>query len=299
MISLAVNAQFKRIDISSIKNKFLDISYATVSKAQQLDIYLPDEGDGPFPVILSIHRGAFLGGDKRDGEETPMLEGLKRGYAVVSINYRLSQEAKWPAQIYDCKAVVRWIRVNARKYKLDPDELAAWGGSAGGQLSALLGTSGSVKSLEDSTLGNLDQSSQVQAVVDWFGPTDFLKMDEQLKESGVANPFRTSTPNSPASLLLGKNLEDVPELAKEADPDTYISADAPPFFIQHWLEDNMVPYQGSVLLARKLGNVLGYEKVFLELFPANGHGGPAFGTKENLNRVFTFLDKYLKQQNEH
>ncbi|MGO9482800.1 MAG: alpha/beta hydrolase fold domain-containing protein, partial [Candidatus Kryptoniota bacterium] len=288
---------FRKADISAIKNKFLDIPYATVSKAQQLDIYLPDEGDGPFPVILSIHGGAFLGGDKRDGEEIPMLEGLKRGYAVISINYRLSQEAKWPAQIYDCKAAVRWIRANAKKYKLDPDKIAAWGGSAGGQLSALLGTSGNVKSLEDSTLGNANQSSRVQAVIDWFGPTNFLTMDEQLKESGVANPFRTSTPNSPASLLLGKNLEDVPELAKEADPDTYVSADAPPFFIQHGLEDNLVPYQGSILLARKLGKVLGYEKVFLELFPATGHEGPAFFTEDNVNRVFAFLDKYLKQQN--
>jgi len=100
---------------------------------------------------------------------------------------------------------------------------------------------------------------------------------------------------SPEAELLGKNLKDVPELVKEADPESYISSDAPPFLIQHGLEDNLVPYQGSVLLARRLGKVLGYKRVFLELFPATGHGGEAFRTEENLNRVFSFLDKYLKQ----
>jgi len=193
-----------------------------------------------------------------------MLEGLKRGYAVVSINYRLSREAKWPAQIHDCKAAVRWIRANAKGYRLDPDRIAAWGGSAGGHLSAMLGTSGDVQSLEDSTQGNADQSSRVQAVVDWFGPTDFSKMDEQLKESAVEHPMHHSVSQSPEAVLLGRNPEEAPALVKEADPATYVSS-------------------------------LGYRKVFLELFPATGHGGEAFRTEENLNRVFSFLDKCLKQ----
>jgi hypothetical protein len=159
----------------------------------------------------------------------------------------------------------------------------------------MLGTSGGVKSLEDTTLGNPHQSSRVQAVVDWFGPTDFLKMDEQLNESGVEHLMRHSASQSPEAELLSKDLKDVPELVKEADPESYVSSDDPPFFIQHGLDDNLVPYQGSVVLARKLGKFLGYRKVFLELFSATGHGGDAFGTKENLNRVFSFLDTYLKQ----
>ena len=160
-------------NIQNIKLKWLDIAYATTSTAQKLDVYLP-EGNGPFPVILSIHGGAFKAGDKRDGQLMPMLEGLKRGYAVVSINYRLSPEAIFPAQIYDVKAAVRWIRANAKQYKFNPDKIAAWGGSAGGTLTALVGTSGDVKELEDLSLGNPTQSSRVQAVVDWFGQTDFL-----------------------------------------------------------------------------------------------------------------------------
>ncbi len=283
----------RKPNIDQIKQKWLDIAYAAISKAQKLDVYLP-EGDGPFPVILSIHGGAFKGGDKRDGQLTPMLEGLKRGYAVVSINYRLSPEAIFPAQLYDVKAAVRWIRANAKQYKFNQDKIAAWGGSAGGTLAALVGTSGNVKELEDLTLGNPSQSSCVQAVVDWFGPTDFLKMDEQLKESKVKNPQIHSVPDSPESELIGKNLADAPELVKAVNPETYITPDDPPFLIQHGLIDHLVPYQGSVNLASKLSTIIGKQKVTLELFENNGHGGPAFTTAQNIYKVFAFLDQYLK-----
>jgi len=284
----------RKINTDNIKRKWLDISYSEESQAQKLDVYLPDEGDGPFPVILSIHGGAFRAGDKGDSQVMPMLEGVKRGYAVVSINYRLSQEAIFPAQIFDIKAAVRWIRAHARQYKFNPDKIAAWGGSAGGHLSALLGTSGDVEELEDLSPGNADQSSRVQAVVDWFGPTDFLKMDEQLKESMVKNPQVHSVPDSPESLLIGKNITDAPELVRAANPETYITPDDPPFFIQHGQIDNLVPYQQSVNFASKLSAIIGTEKVFLELFPDSGHGGPAFSNEQNLNKIFVFLDRYMK-----
>jgi acetyl esterase/lipase len=223
-----------------------------------------------------------------------MLEGLKRGYAVVSINYRLSPEAIFPAQIYDVKAAVRWIKANSRLYKFNPDKIAAWGGSAGGHLSALLGTSGSVLELEDLSMGNPAQSSRIQAVVDWFGPTDFLKMDEQLKESKVKNPQIHSISDSPESELIGKNLVDAPDRVRKVNPETYITSDDPPFFIQHGQIDHLVPYQQSENLAAKLTSVIGKEKVTFELLENNDHGGPGFITEQNINKVFTFLDQYLK-----
>lgn len=284
----------RKANTDNIKRKWLDLPYATKSPAQKLDVYLPDEGEGPFPVILSIHGGAFKSGDKGDGQVTPMLEGLKRGYAVVSINYRLSGEEIWPAQINDVKAAVRWVRANAKQYKLKPDKIAAWGGSAGGHLSSMVGTSGNVKELEDLSQGNADQSSRVQAVVDWFGPTDFLKMDEHAKESKVINPQIHSIPDSPESQLIGKNLADAPELVKAANPETYITKDDPPYFIQHGLVDPLVPYPQSVHFAEKLEKVIGKENVTLELIPGSGHGGPSFSTAENLNKVFAFLDKTFK-----
>ena len=298
LFSTTGNAQTRETDVSDIKNKYLDIPYATKSDAQKLDIYFPDKGDGPYPVLISIHGGGFEIGDKKNAMVEPMLKGLERGYAVVSINYRLSGEAKWPAQIYDCKAAVRWLKANADKYMLNPDKIAAWGGSAGGHLSSMLGTSGGVDKLEDLSLGNPEYSSRIQTVVDWFGPTEFLKMDDQLKESGVENPMKHSVPGSPESNLLGKNIILVPQLAKQADPTTYITFDDPPFFIQHGTEDKFVPYQGSVNFGRELGKKLGYKNVYLELFPATGHGtGTAFYTDENINKIFAFLDKHLKNNN--
>ena len=115
-----------------------------------------------------------MGCDKSDMQVMPMLEGLKRGYAVVAVNYRLSWEAKFPALVQDVKAAVRWIRANASRYELDPQRIAAWGGSAGGYLASMLGTSAGIPELEDLSLGNPEQPCNVQAVVAWYGPTDFL-----------------------------------------------------------------------------------------------------------------------------
>jgi len=283
------------IDTSVYRRKWLDVPYAHQSPSQCLDIYLPDEGEGPFPVIAVIHGGGWMMGDKRDVQQLPMLEGRKRGYAVVCIGYRLSGEAIFPAQIFDCKAAIRFIRGNAEKYGFDPRRIAAWGGSAGGHLSALVGTSAGVKDLEDLSMGNPDQDSSVQAVVDWFGPTeDFLKMDEELKASGSGITDH-STPGSPESMLLGRLITDVPELVRWASPMTYVSAETPPFLIQHGLKDQLVPVEQSIHFAAALEKAAGKERVTLELLPGVYHADPAFETPENTKRVLDFLDSVLKK----
>ncbi len=280
-------------NVSSIKQKWLDVPYATRSSAEKLDIYLPNEGNGPFPVIVSIHGGAFMMGDKADGQLTPMLQGLDRGYAVVSINYRLSSEATFPAQINDVKAAIRFLRAHAAEYKLNPDKIAVWGGSAGGNLAALAGTSGDVTSLEDMGLGNSGQSSRVQAVVDWFGPINFSSMDEQFTASGIG-PANHNAADSPESKMLGKALTADPDLVRKANPETYITTDDPAFFIQHGTADSNVPTEQSIDFAAKLVKVLGSEKVKLELLQGAAHGDPMFTTTENVNKVLDFLDKTLK-----
>jgi acetyl esterase/lipase len=286
-------AQPKQPDTDHIKRKWRDVPYASVSPAQKLDIYLPDEGDGPFPVIVSIHGGAFMGGDKSDDQLTPMLEGLKRGYAVVSINYRLSGEALFPKNIQDVKAAIRWVKANAKQYKFKADKIALWGGSAGGHLSALAGTSVGIKELDDPGLGNANQSSNVQAVVDWFGPTDFMLMDAQLTETGNGKPDHNEA-NSPESKLMGQKITEIPDKVKVANPETYITKDDPPFLIQHGTKDHLVPTQQSTNFAKKLEAALGKNKVILTLLEGAGHGGPAFDSEENLKLVFSFLDANLK-----
>ena len=277
-----------------VKRKFLDVAYAHLSPTQKLDIYLPDKGKGPFPVIVSIHGGAFMECDKGDMQVMPMLEGLRRGYAVVAINYRMSGEAQFPALVHDGKAAVRWIRANAQRYYFDPNRIAAWGGSAGAWLANMLGLSTGVKELEDLALGNPEQPSNVQAVVSWFSPTNFLKMDEQLTASGLG-PLPDMVHNaadSPESKLLGAQITQIPERVRAANPETYVTPSAPPFFLQHGKLDAVVPVQGSILLAAKLEQAL-KGKVRLELLEEAGHGDPLFETPENVKKVLDWLDKQL------
>jgi acetyl esterase/lipase len=284
-------------DVGHIQRKFLDLPYASLSPAQKLDVYLPESGQGPFPVIISIHGGAFMGCDKSDAQVVPMLRGLERGYAVVAVNYRLSWEAGFPASVHDVKAAVRWIRGNAPRYGFDSDRVAAWGGSAGGYLSAMLGTSAGVPQLEDLALGNPSQPSTVQAVVAWFAPTDFLQMDAQLAESGMAPPpgMRHNEANSPESLMLGAPITQVPELVKAANPETYISPKAPPFFLQHGSKDATVPAQQSVVFAQKLRRAIGEDQVLLEILADAEHADAKFETPGNVAKVMDFLDRHLRR----
>jgi acetyl esterase/lipase len=283
-------------DTTHIKRKFLDIAYAPLSPAQKLDIYLPNDGDGPFPVIVAIHGGAFMGCDKADMQVLPMLEGLKRGYAVVSINYRMSGEAQFPALVQDAKAAVRWVRANSERYNFNPQKIAAWGGSAGGYLATMLGVSAGIRDLEDLGLGNPDQPCHVQAVAAWYAPTNFLKMDEYLTESGLLPPpgFRHNEANSPESLLLGQIITEIPEKVKAANPETYIRSDGPPFLLQHGTKDPVVPVQMSIEIAAKLEQAWGKDKVTIELLEGAEHADVRFETPENVARVLDFIDKHLK-----
>ncbi len=291
----AIQDQPPKADTRHIRRKWLDIPYANRSASQRLDIYLPNEGDGPFPVIVSLHGGAFMGCDKADLQILPMLEGLKRGYAVVGCNYRLSGEAQFPALVQDVKAAVRWIRAHAREYRMDGERIAAWGGSAGGYQALMLGTSAGIQELEDLSLGNADQPADVQAVVDWYGPSDFLAMDEQLKASGLSplEGQEHSGAQSPESLLMGARITDIPVKVQAANPATYVRDGAPPVLIQHGTHDAVVPAHQSVNLAARLQAVLGPERVTLELIEGAEHADPRFETTENVNRVLDFLDQHL------
>lgn len=289
-------SEIESANTDHIINKVFDVPYAFVSQSQKLDIYLPDEMKGPYPVIISIHGGAFMGGDKADIQVLPMLEGLKRGYAVISINYRLSGEAIFPALIHDVKAAIRWIRAYAKQYDLNADKISVWGGSAGGYLATFAGISAEVTELEDLELGNAEQSCKVQAVVSWFAPTNFLRMDSQLAESGLAPSADRShcAADSPESLILGVKITEANELVEKANPETYINVNIPPFLIQHGTMDSTVPVQQSIEFANKLKNAAGSEKVILDLLYGAEHADKAFETEYNVNKVLNFLDKYLK-----
>jgi acetyl esterase/lipase len=259
-----------------------DLEYARVGeKRLLLDLYLPEQAQAPVPLIIWVHGGAWQSGDKAG--HIPALALLTtRAYAVASINYRLSQEATFPAQIHDCKAAVRWLRAHARDYNLNPDRFGAWGSSAGGHLVALLGTSAGVKELEGD-LGNLESSSRVQAVCDWFGPTDFLKM------RAFPSRIDRTKPDCPEALLVGGLLEGRKELCQQANPITYVTAKSPPFLIMHGDQDDIVPFNQSELLHDALKQA-GAEVTFHPVKGA-GHG---FARPELDEMLVSFFDKHLK-----
>ena len=278
---------------ASVAPTYQDLAYASLSEAQKLDLYLPTSGAGPFPLVIMVHGGGFMFGDKADGGGlTGVDQLLAQGYAVASINYRLSGEAQYPAQIFDTKAAVRFLRANAAQYNLNPDKFGAWGASAGGNLVSLLGTTCGVSELEGAELGNAEQSSCVQAVVDWFGPIDFLKMQEQLTEAGCS--ASTDEANSPESKLVGAPIQTVPEKVALTNPMNYITADDAPFLIQNGTADCNIPPVQNKNLADALSAVIGAEKVTYISLDGAGHGGSQFETAENLALVVAFFDKYLK-----
>lgn len=261
-----------------------DLAYvAGGHERQKLDLYLPEKADGPLPVIIWVHGGGWQNGTK-DG--CPPLRGgyLERGYAVASIGYRLSQHAIFPAQIEDCKAALRWLRAHAKEYGIDPARFGVWGSSAGGHLVALLGTSGDVKAFDVGP--NLDQSSRVQAVCDYYGPTDFSVF--------VTTPGYEShaTASSPEAKLIGGAVAENKDKAARANSITCVSKDDPPFLIVHGDKDPTVPLNQSQLLFEALKKA-GVSVQFHTIRGA-GHGGPGFNDPKIEEMVAGFFDRRLK-----
>lgn len=251
---------------------------------QTLDLFLPEKADGPLPLIIWIHGGGWQTGSK---EGCPPLRNgyTERGYAVASINYRLSGHAVFPAQIEDCKAAIRWLRAHAEEYSLDSQRFGVWGSSAGGHLAALVGTSGDVTAFDVGA--NQDQSSHVQAVCDYFGPTDFMVF--------VTTPGYEShaTVNSPEAKLIGGAVKENKDKAASANPITYVSHDDPAFLIVHGDKDRTVPINQSQLLYDGLKRV--GVSVHFHTIKAAGHG-QGFGGPEIEPMVGDFFDRVLKAE---
>jgi acetyl esterase/lipase len=273
--------------------KFVNIPYATAHNAQQLDIYLP-AALPPYPVAVMIHGGGWVIGDKQEYNTSIKTEALlTRGYAVVAINYRLSGVAKFPAQIRDVKAAIRFIKANATTYKFNPNKIGAWGTSAGGHLTALLATSGGINTLEDLTMGNATQNSKIQAAVDWFGPTNFLQMDAQSIIQGCGAGGHDLV-NSPESQLMGYAIQTQSALVAFANPITYITSDDPPIYIAHGNNDCTVPRNQSLIFYNALTPLLGTTNIKLNNLTASGHGTGQFENAATVNLMIDFLDIYLK-----
>ncbi len=255
-----------------IKEKHLDIRYTNAPDSQKLDIYLPNKGEGPYPVMMYIHGGAYFFGSKDMDDLQPVLYGLDRGYAVVSINYTLidctvgkevMDQTVFPLALYQAKAAVRWIRANAPAYNFDPNKIAVLGTSAGGHLAGLVATTGHEPETEDLSMGNSRFSSAVQAGI-------------------LAAAANRETPTSLCDCFSTK-------------VENHVDSAGPPILLLHGTEDGAVPYQGSVQLAENLKAVLGEAKVELVSLPRAGHNNdPKFFANDFVDTkrvVYDFTDK--------
>jgi acetyl esterase/lipase len=218
-----------------------DIEYARAGeRALLLDLFLPKEGAGPFPAVVYVHGGGWSGGNKSAFHRQAAHMATK-GFAGACIQYRLSGEAKYPAALHDVKAAVRWLRANAKQYKIRADRIGATGGSAGGHLVSLLALTAGKAELEGK-VGVTGVSSAVQAVAAFNPALDLTGMGKAGSENAQGALLR----------FLGKSYNEAPELYKEASPFTHVNAKAPPFLFLHGTADQTVAYEQSVMMQHEL-----------------------------------------------
>jgi acetyl esterase/lipase len=263
-----------------------NLTYCTVGDRElQVDLVKP-VGKGPFPAIVFVHGGGWRGGN-RGGYTGLIKQAAERGYVAMTVTYRLTDpdeggKAKhpYPAAVHDVKCAVRWLRANAQKYGVDPQRIGATGGSAGGHLSLMLGTTDGGAKLEGEG-GYPDRSSRVQAVVNYFGPTDMPALGET---SDGARPIVES-------FLAGK-AADHADLWRQASPITYVTEDDPPTLTIHGADDKLVPPDQARRFdaaMKKAGAT--HELLILE---GQGHGFRGEANTRATEAMFRFFDEHLK-----
>ena len=262
-----------------------DLPYAdTDNPRQRLDLVLPEKriGNQPLPLVIWIHGGGWRNGDKRSGINRVAPVVTTGRYVGATIGYRLSGEAQWPLQIHDCKAAIRWLRAHAKEYGIDPKRIAVWGSSAGGHLVSMLGVSGEVEVLEGKLGKHLGQSSRVQAVVNYYGPSALLLMSS--KPSRIDHDDK----DSPESMLIGAPIQKAKFKAQQASPLTHVTKDDAPHLHVHGTKDPLVPFHQSEIYHSALRKA-GVESTLITI-PEGGHSAPR---EIDSKQVRKFLDRHL------
>ncbi len=246
----------------------------------ELDLAMPADGKGPFPAIVCLHGGGWKAGNRKD--LAALTEHFaKNGFVAVTVSYRFAPKYKFPAQIEDCKASVRWLRANADKYKINPDKIGAVGFSAGAHLSCLLGAADEKAGLEGKG-GNPKQSSKVQAVVSFFGPTDF---STKTWTNDVENIFLIP--------FLGGKFEDKKEAYRQVSPIVYCTKDCPPFLFFHGTKDPLVAISHSEKMAKKLTDLgVSAELVTMQ---GDGHGWGGDKLTKTIDQTTRFFKDKLQK----
>lgn len=273
--SLALITDFLKVQFWLSKRPFKRQSHIyTTSNGRQkkLDLYLPKGESSPSPIILFLHGGGWLSGHHRV-VQSGVIRQLERGYAVASMDYTFSYRAKWPTQLNEVHAAIRFLKSNAETFHINPEQIFLWGISAGGHLVATAGTSHKINSMSP--------NSKVAGVVLWYPPTDLLDLGVPLYRSFFFDRI--------SSLLLGKNIRKNLSFAQSASPITYIDADSPPFCIQHGTWDALVSSHSSQILHQALlkQNIPSQ----LKIIPKYVHADFRFNKAEHIKEIEVFLDQ--------
>jgi acetyl esterase/lipase len=292
IIILVISVFFTGGMMAKDKKKVLidtDISFAKVGGEElKLDIVRPD-GKGPYPAVVFIHGGGWGLGTRKD-YSSEIERAAGQGYVAASIDYRLSvadEKGKvkhhFPDQVQDVKCAFRWLRANAKKYKIDPKRIGVVGSSAGGHLALMLATTADHKEFEGDG-GNAGFSSAVQAVVHWAGPTDLAKMYPKTVE--VVRPFMAR--------FLGGTPDQVPQIYQAASPINYVHKNVPPILSLHGEVDEAVPLEQSKALQAKMKKCGATNELIL--LKGQGHSYDKKSMHQGLEAQYEFLDKYLKTE---
>lgn len=281
-------------DTDFIRTKYLDVRYAPdddivynskyepqcqpepKGSRRLLDIYLPNEGEGPFPVIIDVFGGGWCYGHKSSHKLVPALNLLKRGFAVVSINYSLSYQRRYPTQVYEVKAAIRYIRKNAAQYNLDPERIALLGESAGAHLSSVAACSAAAGELVDQSWPNMDVSDEVQAVIAVYCPANIALIKEYFAVQKALTGMDTvigeyGEADSMECLLFGGTREECPEQAYMANPINYLTEKCPPFLFLHGNVDQVIPISGAVEFATVMMSKIGADNVKFQVVDGARH----------------------------
>ncbi|MGB8455609.1 MAG: alpha/beta hydrolase [Anaerocolumna sp.] len=270
-----------------INRKYLDIQYYGDDPLQKLDLYLPNNVQGSYPVILHVHGGGFNHCDKSDWHLYPMFFALNEGFAVAAINYRLAPASPFPSAIYDVKSAARWITDNANKYGLDSENIFLWGTSAGGNLISNVANTWYDNNFGEPVRGELRAAAALCPVINF--PEAIAEANKK------AEMIKKITDDLNGMELEGYITPDIDNLIK-ASADTYINSKTPAYYLQHGTGDSMVPVSQSTSYAEKLKKVIGEENVILDLLQGEDHAGPETAYMEEKHNlpIFKFFKKYIR-----
>ena len=265
-------AQFTRTE--------LDIPYASTDNMRQaLDITYPVNGRAPHKTIVLFHGGGWTVGNKRSAAIAAVFHATTQGYAVVSVNYRLSGEVKWPVPLHDAKAAIRFLRAHADTYRLDTEKIVVWGASAGGHIAEMLAATNNQPDFEDVSMGNKSESSAVQGVVAWYAVSDMNTLSDRVAFM--------------ANAILGYDVRENRGKARDASPIELVTGAFPPILLVHGTNDRMVPYRQSVDMREIINKATGKETARLVTIEGAFHADPAIKTKERMVYYLNFVDKIL------